>query len=111
MSKFRDFGDASDTSDREPISFKLNGEEFHCMPALPGKTLLDIVAKSSSDDAGDQAGVINDFFSHVLQDESLERFNALVTDKVKIVSTETLGEITGWLIEQYADRPNPQPEV
>lgn len=111
MAKFKDFGSASDNSDKEPISFKLNGEEFHCVTALPGKILLDIVAKSSSDDAGDQASVINDFFSQVLLDESLERFNVLITDKEKVVSTETLGEITGWLIEQYADRPNPQPEV
>jgi hypothetical protein len=31
-------------------------------------------------------------------------------DKETIVTTETLAEITSWLIEQYADRPNQQPE-
>jgi hypothetical protein len=72
---------------------------------------LDIVAKSSSESAVDQATVINDFFSHVLVEESLVRFDALVVDKEKVVTTETLGEITGWLVEQYTSRPNSQPEV
>lgn len=111
MAKFRDFGAGSDNTPKEPISFKLHGEEFNCIPVIPGKTMLEIVAKSSSENAGDQAAVINEFFSHVLVDESLERFNSLVVDKERVVTTETLGEITGWLIEQYTARPEAQPEV
>lgn len=111
MAKFRDFGNVSIDEKSEPISFKLNEEEFHCVPALPGKVLLEMVAKSSSDNPADQANMIDDFFSRALLDESLERFNTLINDKVKVVTAETLGEITSWLVEQYADRPNPQPEV
>jgi|AntAceMinimDraft_1070359.scaffolds.fasta_scaffold07509_6 hypothetical protein len=111
MSKFKDFGSSTSIEDMEPVSFKLYGEDFHCVKALPGRVLLDIVAKSSSEDAVDQATVINDFFSHVLVEESLVRFDALVVDKEKVVTTETLGEITGWLVEQYTSRPNSQPEV
>ena len=111
MSKFKDFGAGSSLAEREPISFKLHGEDFNCVAAMPGKVLLDIVAKSSSESTADQAAVINDFFSHVLLEESLERFNALVVDKERVVTAETLGEITGWLVEQYSERPNPQPEV
>ena len=110
MAKFRDFG-APSLEDSEPISFKLHDEEFHCVRALPGKVLLDMVAKSSSEDSSDQATMINDFFAQVLLDESLEKFNALIVDKERVVTAETLGEITGWLVEQYGDRPNPQPEV
>jgi hypothetical protein len=43
--------------------------------------------------------------------ESYARFDALLEDEKKIVSVETLGEIIGWLIEEYSDRPNPQPEA
>lgn len=111
MAKFKDFGAGSGAAKTEPISFKLHGEEFHCVPAIPGKVMLNIVAKSNSDNAADQANVINDFFSQVLVDESLARFNALVVDKERIVTTETLGEITSWLVEQYSERPNQQPEV
>ena len=111
MAKFKDFGVVSIDEKLEPISFKLNGEEFQCVSALPGKVLLEMVAKSNSESASDQATMVSDFFSHALVDESLERFNSLISDKEKVVTTETLGEITGWLVEQYADRPNPQPEV
>lgn len=110
MSKFKDFGSPA-TEEREPVSFKLFEEEFLCVQALPGKVLLNLVAKSGSDNAVDQANIITDFFASVLLPESLERFDALVLDKEKAVSTDTLGEITGWLIEQYGERPNPQPEV
>jgi hypothetical protein len=110
MAKFKDFG-APTVEGGEPISFKLFDEEFHCVPALPGKVILGIVAKSSSNNPSDQAAIIDDFFSKALVNESLERFNALIEDKDKAISAETLGEITGWLVEQYADRPNPQPEV
>lgn len=111
MTKYRDFGSPSVQEKSEPIIFKLNDEEFTCVPALPGKVLLDLVAKSASSVAADQAAMINEFFDFVLVDESLERFNKLIVDKERIVLAETLGEITGWLVEQYSDRPNPQPEV
>ena len=110
MAKFKDFG-APSVEEAEPIAFKLHDEEFHCVKALPGKVLLDMVARSNSDNSADQASMINEFFSHALINESYERFNSLIVDKERVVSAETLGEITGWLVEQYGDRPNPQPEV
>jgi hypothetical protein len=110
MTKFRDFGSPT-IENAEPISFKIFEEEFICVPVMPGKVMLDMVAKSGTAEAAEQAAIINDFFSTVLTAESLVRFNALLVDKDRVVTTETLGEITGWLVEQYADRPNQQPEV
>jgi hypothetical protein len=110
MTKFRDFGSPAPEKGSE-ISFKIFDEEFMCVSALPGKVLLDLVSRSGSDNATDQAAIITDFFSSALVDESLERFNALIVDKNRVVTTETLGEITGWLIEQYSARPEAQPEV
>jgi hypothetical protein len=110
MAKFKDFGSPS-TSDLEPISFKIFEEEFLCVSSMPGKILLDLVGKANSTETSDQASMITDFFSSVLVDESLERFNKLIVDKERVVTTETLAEITGWLVEQYGDRPNQQPEV
>lgn len=110
MEKFKDFGSpAAET--KEKVSFKLFDEEFFCVPALPGKIMLDLVGKSSSEIPSEQAAIITEFFDSALVDESLERFNALIVDKEKVVTTETLGEITGWLIEQYSSRPEEQPEV
>jgi hypothetical protein len=72
--------------------------------------MLDLVARSQSDDAAVQSETIIKFFEAVLEDESLSRFNSLIEDKNRVVSVETLGEIVAWLMEQYTNRPESQPE-
>lgn len=72
-----------------------------------------MVANVSVDEDSDpskQAKSINEFFSTVLSVESEKRFNTLLTDKEKIVSVDTLGEIVGWLVEQYTNRPTERPQ-
>ena len=110
MTKFKDFG-SEDTGEKEPVAFKIHGEEFFCRPELQGKVLLDLVAKSNADDPAQAANAINFFFKHALVEESYERFNALLVHPEKIVQMEKLGEISGWLVEVYASRPNQGPEV
>jgi len=110
MTRFKDFG-SGDTKKQKPLSFKLHGESFDCVPQVQGKLLLELVADSGSDDAAVSASIITKFFDYVLKDESLIRFNALIRDKEKIVSVETLGEITGWLVSEYTNRPEEQPEA
>jgi hypothetical protein len=65
---------------------------------------------SSGENAGDAALAINRFFAKALKEESYERFQKLLDDPDKIVSVESLAEISGWLVEQYASRPMPGPE-
>ena len=108
--RFKDFGSGLQ-EEASPLSFKLHGEEFVCVPQIQGKLLLDLVAESSSDDPVKSAGIVTKFFNYVLEDESAERFNALLSDKKKIVSVDTLAEITSWLVEEYTERPNQQPEA
>jgi hypothetical protein len=110
MTKFKDFG-SEDSGEKESVSFKIHGEEFACRPELQGKVLLDLVAKSSSEDPAQAANAINFFFKHALIEESYERFNALLVHPEKIVQMEKLGEISGWLVEVYSSRPNQGPEV
>lgn len=111
MAKFKDFGSGTAPVATEVISFKIYDEEFNCLPALQGKVLLGFVAESASTDPIVQSQIIEKFFDYVLTDESLERFNTLLTSKDKIVSVETLGEILSWVVEQYTDRPEEQPEA
>lgn len=108
--RFKDFGAGKDKESIEPIFFKLYDEEFECIPQIQGSVMLNLVAENSSDDSGATARVISTFFSKVLTDESYKRFDALINDKVKIVDVETLSEIVAWLIEEYTNRPNQQPE-
>jgi hypothetical protein len=112
MARFKDFGKGKeDNASAEPISFTLHGENFECLPRLQGKVLLEFVELANSENASDSAKVTRTFFKKVLRAESYTRFDALLEDEKKIVSVETLGEIIGWLIEEYSDRPNPQPEA
>lgn len=107
MSRFKDFGDGGEVV-HEPLSFQLYGEEFHCRPALQGKVLLDMAA-NSDEEAGNAGKVINDFFSQALLPESFDRFNVLINDPEKIVTVETMGEIVGWLVQEYSNRPTEEP--
>jgi hypothetical protein len=106
--RFRNFG--SDDVARDPISFELYGEEFHCRTALQGKVLLEIIANMDANDSGYVAQTISKFFEYTLLPESYERFDALLHHPDKIVSVETLGEITAWLVEEYTQRPTQRPE-
>jgi hypothetical protein len=110
MTRFKDFGSGKKT-DAEPLSFKLHGDTFECLPQIQGKLLLDLVADSSGEDPAKSAAVIDLFFSQVMTDDSYVKFNALLKDKNKIVSVETLAAIVGWLVEEYSDRPEEQPEA
>ena len=110
MAKFKDFGSGTtDLASAEPVTFKLYGEEFKCKKAIQGKTLLSLVKSASDPVEGSEA--ITKFFDVVLEDESRVRFDALCNDPEKIVTVETLGEITGWLLSEYAERPTSRPEV
>lgn len=102
--RFKDFGEDSNVI-REPLSFKLYGEEFNCVPAIQGKVLLDTVKKVDSEKASAAAEVIEEFFKVTLLGESYDRFQKLLNDPDKIVTVETLSEITGWLVSEYAERP------
>ncbi len=109
MVRHKDFG--SGNADVEPLTFDLHGETFVCLPQVPGKFLLDLAKNSASEDAGENAEIITKFFSQVLEDESFERFDALLEDKRRVVTMETLGEIVSWLMEEYSGRPEKQPEA
>lgn len=107
--RFKDFGAGGDAI-QHPLSFKLHGQTFECKPAMQGKVLLDMVATASSNDQAAATKVVMDFFDAVLLPESKVAFDTLLETTDKIVSVETLGEITGWIVEQYSSRPQPGPE-
>lgn len=109
MARFKDFGKGT-LINQDPLSFKLYDEDFECYPALQGKVLLDFIAQSGGDDGSGMADTIITFFGKTLKPESYERFMALVEDPDRVVSVETLGEITAWLVGEYSDRPTEQPE-
>lgn len=110
MARFKDFGYPVDADVAEKISFKIYGEEFFCYPVMQGATLLKFVKSSSSDNIGESAEAVMEFFEKVLVPESYERFEALADDPEKIVPVEVLADIVGWVMEEYSNRPAKGPE-
>ena len=103
--RFKDFGAGGDLA-KEPLSFKLHGEEFECYPNLQGKVLLDLASSTADEDnAAAAAKTMHEFFAAALKPESHERFEKLLEDPERIVTVETLGDITAWLVEEYSSRP------
>lgn len=111
MSRSKDFGGDDNTEEVEPLDFKLHGETFDCVPEIQGSVLLNLVKDSQDPDPATSAAIILSFFEKVLQDESYTRFETLINSKDKIVRVEKLGEITGWLVEEYTNRGEGQPEA
>lgn len=109
--RFKDFGKGKDSGTAEAIFFNLHGQEFEAVPQIQGSVMLNLVAENASEDAGATARVISSFFSKVLTDESYTRFDSLIHSKTEIVSVETLSDIVAWLIEEYTNRPEAEPEV
>lgn len=107
--RFKDFGTGGEVNST-PLSFKLHGEEFHCHKNLQGKALLDMATSAGKADTVDVSSAVTGFFSKALVEESYQRFLKLLDDPEKIVTLESLGEITSWLIEEYSGRPTQGPE-
>lgn len=107
--RFKDFGTGS-LLNKEPLTFKLYDEDFECYPALQGKVLLDLAAQSNLGEGQSMADTILGFFEKTLKTESYERFEKLINDPERVVSVETLSDITSWLVGEYAGRPTELPE-
>lgn len=103
--RHKDFGRSLRVDEYSDVSFDLNGETFSCRPAIPGAKMLDFVKQADGENGAAAAEALLSFLREVLLEEDWDRFEEMVNDSEVIVEVETLGEITGWLVEQYAERP------
>ena len=111
MARSKNFDEGEDNKVvKDPITFTLKGEEFTAIPEIQGTVLMDLVKRSQSEDPAESFDMMIELFENALEDESLERFNALITDKHRIVTIEKLTEVISFLIEEYANRPEEQRE-
>jgi hypothetical protein len=108
MTRFKDFGTGDSSPNSEPISFKLYGEQFDCVPEIQGKVMLDLISDSTSEDPSRSSKAVVQLLEKVMIGESRERFSKLIESEDKIVSVETLSDIGAWLVEEYTNRPPQQ---
>lgn len=109
MTRHKDFGGGTDVTEYEPLSFTLMGQNFNCVPAVQGHVLLNFVARASGDDGGAAAGALDDFFAKAMESDEFKRFKEHLENPRIIIDMEKLGEIAGWLVEEYTTRPTQPP--
>lgn len=109
MARHKDFSGGTKIEDFEPLTFSLNGETFTCVPAIQGTVLLEFVAAADSQDGGAAATALYQFFKDCMSASEYERFDRVLKNPEVIIDMETIGEIAGWLVEEYTQRPTRQP--
>ncbi len=110
-SRFRDFGSSQilDTSEFEPVTFRLDGENFTCYSVIPGASLLDFVAAADSGDGGRASDSIMRFFAAAMPKDEYARFSEFTGRTDRVTTLETLAEVAAWLVEVYSERPTRLP--
>lgn len=109
MTRHKDFGGGTDITEYEPLSFSLVGENFDVAPAVQGHVLLNFVANASGNDGAAAAKALDDFFMKIMDSEEFARFKAHLDNPRIIIDMEKLGEVAGWLVEEYTTRPTQPP--
>lgn len=103
--RHKDFGRPVNTDELEPVTFDLYGETYTCYKQIHGVTLLRFVKDANSEDGAKAPEAMLGIFERVMPPEEYKKFEALCNDPETVVPVDTLGEIIGWLLEIYADRP------
>jgi len=103
--RYKNFGSTAVIDDFEPLSFALNEQDFLCRPALPGSVLLDLVKRADGASGAMAAEAVLQFLTMAIDESDRSKWDDLLADPDRIVQMETLGEIAGWLVEQYTARP------
>lgn len=92
----------------DPVGFRLFGQDFPCIPALPAQALLDFMTSGSS---GEGAALLQ-LLNTALTAEAQARFDELYRRgdaDGNVIDLLTLGEIVEHLVEVYTARPTVRP--
>lgn len=123
----RDFDAEISTDPRdEPVQFKLFKRTWECVDDVNGKRLLDLAAMLDGDSVKEQRDAVLQVFTEVLDsteretgartedDEpettsDIDEFMEILDDPKTRIPLGVLVEVTGYLVEQYTDRPTGRP--
>jgi hypothetical protein len=93
---------------REPISFTIDSDRFICVTAIPGDTLVTLLAKLQGADDDDMEQVANglkQILAELLVDSSYARFAERFASKDDPIDFVQMNEIVEWLMEAFGMRP------
>jgi hypothetical protein len=123
----RDFDAEISTDPREePVQFKLFKRTWECVDDVNGKRLLDLAALLDGDSVREQRDAVLQVFTEVLDSteretgatlddgepettSDIDEFMEILDDPKTKIPLGVLVEVTGYLVEQYTDRPTGQP--
>lgn len=90
----------------EPITFDLYDQTFTALPTIQGLVLMEFVESTT---AGGSASIsaLKGFLEQALGETEYARFSKLAhdPDPEKEIDIKTIGEIVGFLVEEYSQRP------
>lgn len=101
--EMRDF-----SAPRTPITFRIDGDVFTAMPALPALTLIEFADTGERMwDGGeeDRSKLFAKLFRMCLTDESAERFVDRLTDRTNPIDINQVNDVVDYLMERYGLRP------
>jgi len=107
MTKSKSFTGYQKTDD---IEFDVNGTTFRCIPMLPGVTLLEFTSTLDEGNPSAMASSVIKLLDTAIVAEQHEEWHAFASDPANGVTMDLLGEIAGYLVEEYVGRPLPQSE-
>lgn len=102
--RFRDFSVSS-----EPITFAMDGDEFHCAPDIALDMLIelaDFATVSEEQGRGAQIEKMKEFFDAILNEDEAGRLRERMRKgAAKPVGKRLLVDVMPWLMEVYGLRP------
>lgn len=105
----RSFNTFSEAGSDDILVLEINDQAFKCKSRIPGMVLMRWVSKIDMDDPATAGEAIEVLLRQAIAPDDWDRFDAYVTDARNNVDLKTLGEIIGWLTEQYTGTPTQQP--
>lgn len=105
MAAYKDFDAALNEQEKEPVRFRLGGEDFQ-IDSIKAGPLLRLARMSDAEDA-DALLQFDSFLTSLIRKEDHKRW-AEVLDKV---STDTLLEVVQFIVEESAGRPTELPSA
>jgi hypothetical protein len=103
----RDFTDRTHTVRQ----FRIDDDVFQCAKAIPAGIAKKIGKIARSINTGDESNtdeqldVVGELLDMILLPESAELFARRMLDPLKPISLNQVGDVLGWLMEEYGGRP------
>jgi hypothetical protein len=93
----------------QPITFKIDGDEFTAYPPTPGQMAMLVSAQAEGRDVTTSMAAIIDFIDGLLDEDGREMYRRRLLDRDDPFDFDTVNEIMEGLMEEWSARPTKSP--